>query len=49
MSGIMTHALAFAAGAVGTFSALVAYACCKAPGESSRIEEGVCPTCGKEL
>lgn len=49
MSGIMTHALAFAAGAVGTFSALVAYACCRVSGEASRIEEGVCPTCGKEL
>ena len=46
---MLTHAIAFAAGAIGTFSALVAYACCRVSGESSRIEEGVCPTCGKEL
>lgn len=46
---MLTHAIAFAAGAVGTFSALVAYACCRVSGEASRIEEGVCPCCGKEL
>jgi len=46
---MLTHVIAFAAGAIGTFSVLVAYACCKASGEASRIEEGVCPTCGKEL
>jgi len=36
MSGIMTHALAFAAGAVMTFTALAAWACIKVGADSEK-------------